>query len=271
MLTRIIALPIVLLSFAMDLAHADNDSTLMGKNPARVVFMIEIPIWFPGSRGTFTIGDNTLNGDSKLNEVFSQYFKSDTKVDYYYVGKFAVTLNKWQLQGDIFGGKLHNTITFSFEQTHLADMELATIMPRMIVGYQVFEHSFKRRPLKRRLEFWPYAGCRFYHVNIKNNSSSVLPEFEINKNWIDPLIGFRIQMTLNRFAISFENDIGGFGVGSDITYWFQISGEFKAAKFLAIKLGWIYMNINYNDSKRDESFNYKMVLQGPLAGIIFNF
>jgi hypothetical protein len=228
----------------MDLAHADNDSTLMGKNPARVVFMIEIPIWFPGSRGTFTIGDNTLNGDSKLNEVFSQYFKSDTKVDYYYVGKFAVTLNKWQLQGDIFGGKLHNTITFSFEQTHLADMELATIMPRMIVGYQVFEHSFKRRPLKRRLEFWPYAGCRFYHVNIKNNSSSVLP---------------------------FENDIGGFGVGSDITYWFQISGEFKAAKFLAIKLGWIYLNINYNDLKQKESFNYKMVLQGPLAGIIFNF
>lgn len=251
-------------------AQANNDSIIVKEDP-KIKFMIEIPFWLPGSNGNFSIGDISIDGDGEIKNVLSQYFKTDSKIDYYFVGKFGVRLNKWLLQGDVFGGQFRNTTTFSFEQIPLTDIELFTSMPRIFVGYRVFEKRSKRRPLQRKFEIWPYAGCRYYHINMVNSSYVVIPEFHKTRNWIDPLLGFTVHWTLNKFMFSFETDFGGFGLGSDFTYWFQLSGAFRAAKFLAIKLGWIYMNINYTEEKRQESFSYQMVLHGPLAGIIFNF
>ena len=90
-------------------------------------------------------------------------------------------------------------------------------------------------------------------------------------DWVDPIIGFTAQMMINRFTLAFDNDLGGFGAGTELTYWCQVSGAYRATRFLEIRAGWIYQNINYNEQKPREPFNYKLVLHGPLAGLIFNF
>ena len=266
----IISLLLIMLTGNTIHAQVNNDSIIVKEDP-KIKFMIEIPFWLPGSNGNFSIGDISIDGDGEIKNVLSQYFKTDSKIDYYFVGKFGVRLNKWLLQGDVFGGQFRNTTTFSFEQIPLTDIELFTTMPRLFVGYQVFSHDFDPRPLKKRITIWPYAGCRYYHVNVVNNNNSVIPAFDKIRNWADPLIGFTVDMTLNRFSFLFENDFGGFGLGSDITYWVQMSAAYKVFKFMAFKLGWIYENINYNDTRHEESFRYKMIIHGPLAGIIFNF
>ncbi len=244
-LTWIIVLLLIVSSDNIILAQSNTDSIMMQEDTKKVEFTIGIPVWFPGFRGSFSIDDITIEGEGKNNELLSQLFNSESNIDYYFVGKFGVTLKKWQIQGDVFGGKFKNAIAFSYNQNSLASIEIFTIMPRLFVDYQMFEHDFERRPLKKRIEIWPYVGCRYFHVSITNQQYSVIPEFDINRKWIDPLLGFIVQMMINRFTFLFENDLGGFGLGSDLTYWFQLSAEYKVAKFLAIKLGWIYLNINY--------------------------
>jgi hypothetical protein len=269
--TRIIVLLLMTLADNTILAQANTDSIMTQQDSDDIEFNIGIPLWIPAYKGRFTIGDIVIDSEGDSRGGLSEYFPSEGSIDFYYVGKFGMTLKKWQFQGDIFGGSFQNSINFSYNQIPLKDIELVTTMPRIIVGYQVFEHEFELGRLKNKLEIWPYAGCRYYYVDIQKKTFTVIPEFQRTNNWIDPLLGFTVQFMINRFTIFFENDFGGFGLGSEFTYWLQASGEYKVVDFLAIKLGWTYQNINYQEEKGEDSFNYKMELQGPVAGIIFYF
>ena len=253
------------------LAQANTDSIMTQQDSDNIEFNIGIPLWIPAFKGTFTIGDIVIDSEGDSRGGLSEYFPSEGSIDFYYVGKFGMTIKKWKFQGDIFGGKFQNSITFSYNQMPLKDIELTTTMPRIFVGYQVFEHKFELGRLKNKLEIWPYAGCRCYYVDIQKTTFTVIPEFQRNNQWFDPILGFIVQFMINRFTIFFENDFGGFGLGSEFTYWLQASGEYKVVDFLAIKLGWTYQNINYQEEQGEDSFSYKMVLQGPVLGIVFYF
>jgi hypothetical protein len=269
--TRIVVLLLMVPEGNTILAQANTDSIMTQQDSDNIEFNIGIPLWIPAFKGTFTIGDIVIDSEGDSRGGLSEYFPSEGSVDYYYVGKFGMTINKWQLQADIFGGKFQKTINFSYNQMPLKDIELVTTMPRIFVGYQVFEHEFELGRLKNKLEIWPYAGCRYYYVDIQKKTFTVIPEFQRNNQWFDPILGFIVQFMINRFTIFFENDFGGFGLGSEFTYWLQASGEYKVVDFLAIKLGWSYLKINYQEENGEDSFKYKMVLRGPVAGIIFYF
>jgi hypothetical protein len=269
--TRIIVLLLMALADNTILAQANTDSIMTQEDPDNIEFNIGIPLWIPAFRGRFTIGDIEIIGEGDSKDVLSEYFTSEKNIDFYYVGKFGLTIKKWQFQGDIFGGSFQNSINFSYNQIPLKDIELVTTMPRIFVGYKVFEHNFELGRLKNKLDIWLYAGFRYYYIDIHKKSNTVIPGFNRNSSWIDPLLGFTVQFMMNKFTIFFENDFGGFGLGSEFTYWLQASGEYRVVEFLAIKIGWTYQNINYQEEKRGETFAYKMVLQGPVAGIVFYF
>ena len=260
-----------MMSVKTNFAQTNNDSIINQKNTRNVQFTIGIPIWFPGLNRTLSIGEITLDSEEESKDIFTRLFDSETNVDYYFVGKLGVVKDKWQLQGDVFGGRFRNATSFTHNQIPLDNIEVFTTMPRLFLGYQLFDQDYDRRRVKKRLELWPYVGLRFFYVNASNRGNTVIPDFNVRRNWLDPLIGFNIELMLNRFTIAFENDLGGFGLGSNLTYWFQLSGEYRIVNLLAFKLGWIYQNINYSDDNRKQPFTYKVVLQGPLAEIIFNF
>jgi len=269
--TKILVLLLMVLADNTILAQANTDSIMTQQDSDDIEFNIGIPLWIPAYKGRLTIGDIVIDSEGDSRGGLSEYFPSEGSIDFYYVGKFGITIKKWQVQVDIFGGKFQNSINFSYNQIPLKDIELVTTMPRIIVGYQVFEHEFELGRLKNKLEIWPYAGCRYYYVDIQKKTFTVIPEFQRTNKWIDPLLGFTVQFMINRFTIFFENDFGGFGLGSEFTYWLQASGEYKVVDFLAIKLGWTYQNIKYQEERGEDSFSYKMELQGPVAGIIFYF
>ena len=269
--SKIISLLFIMMSVKTNFAQTNNDSIINQKNTRNVQFTIGIPIWFPGLNRTLSIGEITLDSEEESKDIFTRLFDSETNVDYYFVGKLGVVKDKWQLQGDVFGGRFRNATSFTHNQIPLDNIEVFTTMPRLFLGYQLFDQDYDRRRVKKRLELWPYVGLRFFYVNASNRGNTVIPDFNVRRNWLDPLIGFNIELMLNRFTIAFENDLGGFGLGSNLTYWFQLSGEYRIVNLLAFKLGWIYQNINYSDDNRKQPFTYKVVLQGPLAEIIFNF
>ena len=256
-------------SFAQ--SKTDSDSLPSGKS--ELEFNVEIPIWIPGFRGRFSIGDITIEGEGQNENLLSQFFNSDLGVDYYFVGKVGVTKNKWQVQIDAFGGQLKDAIEFTYSQNQLVDVEVFTVMPRILVSYQILEKDFKRKQalLTKHIEFWIYGGCRYFYLNIKSELNAAIPALNIIEDWFDPIIGFTVPLTIRRLTLVFQNDIGGFGLGSDLTYWYQLYGTFQVGKYISIGAGWAHLNINYSEERRNDSFSYKVVLRGPMVGVMFTF
>lgn len=254
-------------------AQLETDSINMPSKQDKLEFNLEIPIWIPGFRGRFSIGDITIEGEGQNEDILSNLFNSNIGLDYYFVGCIGVTKNKWQIQGDIFGGQLKDAVEFRYNQTQIIDASIFNVTPRIFVSYKFFELDFKRKRalITKHLEFWAYGGCRYFHLNINSEANAIIPAFDITKNWFDPIIGFTVPLTINRLTLVFQNDIGGFGLGSDITYWYQLYGKYRVGEHVAIEVGWVHLNINYSEEKSINSFHYKAVFRGPMAGVMFTF
>ena len=94
------------------LAQANTDSTETQQDPDDIEFNIGIPLWIPAFKGRFTIGDIVIDSEGDSRGGLSEYFPSEGSIDFYYVGKFGVTLKKWQFQGIFLAASFRTPLTF---------------------------------------------------------------------------------------------------------------------------------------------------------------
>lgn len=89
-----------------------------------------------------------------------------------------------------------------------------------------------------------------------------------DKDWTDPYIGARVQHRLaDRWTAVGYADIGGFGVGSDLS-WQALAGvSYDFSKTVSGKFGYRYISVDYDKS----GFLYDMDSYGLFAGIGFKF
>jgi hypothetical protein len=86
------------------------------------------------------------------------------------------------------------------------------------------------------------------------NSSPSLQEY-----WFDPYVGFQARYNLSKaFYLTAKSDVGGFGVGSLLT--FQASGALgcQLSRYIYTEIGYHYLYTNY----RNNSFIYDVNMQG---------
>lgn len=97
---------------------------------------------------------------------------------------------------------------------------------------------------------------------------SLPKEVSGNEQWIDPIVGVRGQYNFNeRFFAAVYGDIGGFGVGSDLTW--QVSGSlgYNFNKNVFTELGYRYLHTDYSNG----GFKYDVATSGVFVGLGFNF
>jgi len=71
----------------------------------------------------------------------------------------------------------------------------------------------------------------------------------------------------DRWTFSFEGDIGGFGVVSDLTWQAYAGFGWSASPSLSLGIGYRGLGTDY--SKGD--FSYDTVTQGPMVGFLYSF
>jgi hypothetical protein len=115
------------------------------------------------------------------------------------------------------------------------------------------------------------AGVRITDLRTEINGRHGLPKFDDDKTWVDPVVGLggRLQLT-DRWETFAEGDIGGFGVGSDLTwnwvagigYGFELFGH---ASF--VRAGYRMLYQDYKDG----GFEWDVTYKGPTAGLTTRF
>ena len=134
------------------------------------------------------------------------------------------------------------------------------------------------------------AGARYWRqkltVGIDIGASVDIPGFEISGDrafarsgtvdWVDPLVGFKIRHgLLPGHDIIFRADIGGFDVGSELSwnlvgaYSFDLTVR-DGAKYTGM-VGYRLLDVDYTKGSDESRYEYDVLQHGPIMGLTVTF
>ena len=88
------------------------------------------------------------------------------------------------------------------------------------------------------------------------------------ESWWDPVVGLRALVPLGeRWSVLLYGDVGGFGVGSDLTYQAIAGVNWQFSKHFSAKAGYRYL---YQDFEKD-GFVWDMAAHGPYLALGIRF
>jgi hypothetical protein len=91
-------------------------------------------------------------------------------------------------------------------------------------------------------------------------------------DWIDPLLGLAYAVPFaDKWTYSLRGDIGGFGVGSDLTWQVLTAVRRQNSERFGWYVGYRALGYDYEDGKGAHYQHYDLTQQGPLAGIAISF
>jgi hypothetical protein len=93
-----------------------------------------------------------------------------------------------------------------------------------------------------------------------------------SESWFDPTLGLRYVAPLGeRWVFNAGADIGGAGVGSDLTWFWAANVAYRMTERSQIYAGYRYIYFDYEDGEGRDRFKFDMAQHGPLVGFRFEF
>jgi hypothetical protein len=95
-----------------------------------------------------------------------------------------------------------------------------------------------------------------------------------SNTWVDPLVVTRMRTWINnKWLLQLRADIGGFGIGSKISWQLQPDIGYRASKLLELGIGYRIISMDYEKGTQGNTdyFLYDMEEYGPQIRIGFNF
>lgn len=117
------------------------------------------------------------------------------------------------------------------------------------------------------------AGARYNALKIDLESNiAVIDGVSRKKNWIDPIVGVRFQAPVAKgISAGVLGNVGGFGVGSDVSVQIRPMVNFSVARNISIDAGYQFIYMDYKSGSGSRRFAYDVTTDGPILGASFRF
>ncbi|WP_216644693.1 hypothetical protein [Candidatus Thiodictyon syntrophicum] len=180
------------------------------------------------------------------------------------MGAFEARNGRWGLIADLFYADLSQTratpLGLLFSRGRIATEA------RALSGYAAY-----RVRDDERIAVDLTVGLRVNSVDLDVSLSPGMlagQRFGVSETWVDPLIRARVRFVIadGWFATAFA-DIGGFGVGSDMTWQAFASLGYQFNARWSVQGGWRYVAIEKPIEGRDVAMDFS----GPLLGFTVRF
>lgn len=103
----------------------------------------------------------------------------------------------------------------------------------------------------------------------------VLPgsEFSQTQTWFDPLLVARAKTDFGgtQWRGGLLGDIGGFGMGSDLTWQINPYAGYRFSKLFEMNLSYRWLHIKYENGSGTDRFLYNVTTSGPELRLSFHF
>jgi hypothetical protein len=224
--------------------------------------------WAPAMHGSTTIRGQQIDVDSSISETLEGVFDN---FNFAGMVQFEVGWCRWSVLVDLMYVHLGNEEQIGGVVLPAADLEwdYEELTTQAMLGYR-----FARLPLgcgnkcfRPSVTFDALAGFRYYYYEGSIDIDPG-PFVRDTQSWADPVVGVRMlfnvapSVTFNVVA-----DIGGFGVGSDLS-WRLVAGiNWNVNRCFALNAGWAILDVDYENG----SFAYDVQQSGPYLGATFRF
>jgi hypothetical protein len=119
--------------------------------------------------------------------------------------------------------------------------------------------------------FGVYAGTRYNSIDLELTGPLRVNPSD-TKDWWDPIIGARVSLPLGKkFSFNVSGDIGGFGVGSDLTWQALPYFNWQFTKCASVQVGYRFLYTDYESGSGATLFKYDILTSGPQVGFTFHF
>ena len=200
-------------------------------------------------------GDQTVKGvDVDLDVSFSEIFDNlNGALTFHFEGLHK---QQWGFIADL------NYIVLNPEDsTPIGDIEIdfTEIMAELAGFYRITrgDHAFDG-----------LGGFRYSSMDIDLDLPGPLPDVDQRKDWIDPYVGMRWQWRMaEKWGLRMRGDIGGFDIGSDLTWNLVGLINFKPWKHVALVGGYRALYQDYSTGSGNKKFAFDATMQGPILGL----
>lgn len=195
-------------------------------------------------------GDVTVRGiTSDLDVGFDEIWDN---LEFSAMGKVRIEHGKWAVTTDVIYmslGASKDNVSIDFDQWVVEP----SLSYEVCTGFEVL------------------AGARY-----NNLSGTVRGPFGINptgtQEWWDPIVGANAALPLSeRLSLVVRGDVGGFDVGSDLTWQAFPYLNWHLCKSASIHVGYRWVYTDYSTGSGLNRFRYDVMTQGPQVGFSFRF
>ena len=209
-------------------------------------------LWFPAMYGTIGLPNRDLHLHASAGELLSHFrFGLMGDVD---------VRRKWFLVGaDMFWVRLGDNKPVPLEaDVTTANLKAQEFMLTPFVGIRFVNQE------RIKVDF--LTGFRYWHLgsSLAFNPSALGLSFSSSFNWVDPMVGGRIETPLSpKIVLKIIGDVGGWGTGSLIEY--DVAGflGYKIKPTWTLLAGYRYLRVDY----RSGLFLYNVHNPGILFGV----
>lgn len=220
-------------------------------------FTIAVYGWLSAVDGTTGVGPTSVSADTSIADVFDE-------IEFGYMSYFEVGKGRWSLGVDAIYGKLSDDAAFAVGPvTGSADFEQEQAWITARLQYTVCKTDRHKVDL--------FAGFRWTYVDVDIDINTNLGpgvNLGLTRDWFDPIVGFRSVCDLNdKWFLQLMGDIGGFGVGSDLT-WQALAGfGYRFSPKLNGLIGYRALGVDYEE----DGFKLDTTSYGPIIGLSYTF
>jgi hypothetical protein len=235
-------------------ARTDNSSP---PTPDGWHFAVSPYLWMSGIHGTVGVGGRDASVHAGFGDIISNLN----------LGLMAATELQHKrvlLLTDMMWIKLSEDKGFPENQVGeiTAKSKVQNFMLGPEVGYRLVERSL--------FNVDAFTGFRYWHLgsSLEFEPNPLGQKFSTSQNWVDPLVGARLQMPLSpKLRFTVFGDVGGFGAGSQLEW--QVAGllGYQLKKRFTLQAGYRYLDVNY----RSGGFKYDVAMSGLLLGTTIRF
>ncbi|MCH6199518.1 hypothetical protein MMU07_08010 [Aquiflexum sp. LQ15W] len=226
-------------------------------------FLVEPYIMFPNMNGQTGIGDLlNIPVDANPGDIFSRLqmaFMLNTELR---TDKWAVTSDfvYMRLNQDIRSGLVINSGDVTAKQFIWEAVGLYRVKPFLEIG------------IGGRLNSLDIEVDAL--INQPSIGEPVIRTFSTSQTetWYDPIIVTRLTTEFKeKWELQFRGDIGGFGIGSDLTWQLQGYVGYRFSDLFLLTAGYRVIYMDFESGQAPRAFVFDMHQFGPVIKFGFNF
>jgi len=223
-------------------------------------FLADVYVMFPYMDGETGIGNSlTVPIDANPGDIFS-------KLQMAAMLYLEARTDRWAINSDLVYMKLNQEVTPG------RLLHSGTVGAKQLV--------WEVAGLYRILPFWEVGvGGRLNYLqtelDVRRNVFPGGTEEVTGKHddiWIDPILITRFTTDINdKWLFQFRGDVGGFGLGSDLSWQLQAYAGYRFTKMFQITAGYRILSTDYSKEADFNEFVFNVKEFGPVIRFGFNF